>query len=181
MGSARCGQQLNKRRQNTSSSLANQNGSHIYSSYCNGLLKIIEFRRVLSFGQTRKLSQYRFDYNNGLPGWVLLLERGYGPLKAAEYFFTLLPPAIPDGVFEIFEENGIASASISQVHKAKLWPKDGKPEKESDGLRSKFESQMLASRWNGILALIVWSCGCSSRHLTPLFISLSVSRLPFSP
>ncbi|KAF8804978.1 hypothetical protein BYT27DRAFT_7213536 [Phlegmacium glaucopus] len=37
------------------------------------------------------------------------------------------------GVFEIFEENAVASARIAQVHKAKLWPRmglDGKPSKE---------------------------------------------------
>ncbi|KZP12439.1 ABC1-domain-containing protein [Athelia psychrophila] len=33
------------------------------------------------------------------------------------------PPSGPDGVFEIFEEEAVASASIAQVHKAKL--KDG--------------------------------------------------------
>ncbi|KDR78104.1 hypothetical protein GALMADRAFT_245116 [Galerina marginata CBS 339.88] len=43
------------------------------------------------------------------------------------------PPSGPDGVFEIFEEQAVASASIAQVHKAKLWPRvraDGKPETE---------------------------------------------------
>ncbi|KAL1740934.1 hypothetical protein HDZ31DRAFT_17, partial [Schizophyllum fasciatum] len=30
------------------------------------------------------------------------------------------PPSGPDGVFEVFEENAVASASIAQVHKAKL-------------------------------------------------------------
>ncbi|KAJ7594036.1 ABC1 family-domain-containing protein [Mycena floridula] len=33
-------------------------------------------------------------------------------------------PAGPGGVFEIFEEQAIASASIAQVHKAKLWGED---------------------------------------------------------
>ncbi|KAF9005222.1 ABC1 family-domain-containing protein [Cyathus striatus] len=43
------------------------------------------------------------------------------------------PPDGPGGVFEIFEEKAVASASIAQVHKAKLWPRigpDGKPEPE---------------------------------------------------
>ncbi|KAF9466710.1 atypical/ABC1/ABC1-B protein kinase [Collybia nuda] len=35
------------------------------------------------------------------------------------------PPSGPGGVFEIFEQDAIASASIAQVHKAKLWPIDG--------------------------------------------------------
>uniref|UniRef100_A0A8H7XXN5 ABC1 atypical kinase-like domain-containing protein n=1 Tax=Psilocybe cubensis TaxID=181762 RepID=A0A8H7XXN5_PSICU len=32
------------------------------------------------------------------------------------------PPSGPNGVFEVFEEKAVASASIAQVHKAKLWP-----------------------------------------------------------
>lgn len=32
------------------------------------------------------------------------------------------PPSGPGGVFEVFEETAVASASIAQVHKAKLWP-----------------------------------------------------------
>ncbi|KAI0751690.1 ABC1-domain-containing protein [Daedaleopsis nitida] len=35
------------------------------------------------------------------------------------------PPAGPDGVFEIFEEQAAASASIAQVHRAKLKTEDG--------------------------------------------------------
>ncbi|KZT69737.1 ABC1-domain-containing protein [Daedalea quercina L-15889] len=35
------------------------------------------------------------------------------------------PPAGPDGVFEVFEERAAASASIAQVHRAKLKPEDG--------------------------------------------------------
>ncbi|KZT04793.1 ABC1-domain-containing protein [Laetiporus sulphureus 93-53] len=35
------------------------------------------------------------------------------------------PPAGPDGIFEIFEEQAAASASIAQVHRAKLKPDDG--------------------------------------------------------
>ncbi|GLB42784.1 putative ABC1 family protein [Lyophyllum shimeji] len=35
------------------------------------------------------------------------------------------PPSGPGGVFEIFEEKAVASASIAQVHKAKLWPAPG--------------------------------------------------------
>lgn len=37
-------------------------------------------------------------------------------------------PSGPDGVFEIFEEEAVASASIAQVHKAKLWPVEGDTE-----------------------------------------------------
>ncbi|KAG5652944.1 hypothetical protein H0H81_003021 [Sphagnurus paluster] len=38
------------------------------------------------------------------------------------------PPSGPGGVFEIFEEQAVASASIAQVHKAKLWPAPGDTE-----------------------------------------------------
>lgn len=38
------------------------------------------------------------------------------------------PPDGPEGVFEIFEEEAVASASVAQVHKAKLWPKLGQKE-----------------------------------------------------
>lgn len=35
------------------------------------------------------------------------------------------PPAGPDGIFEEFEETAVASASVAQVHKAKLKSPDG--------------------------------------------------------
>ena len=34
------------------------------------------------------------------------------------------PPSGPNGMFEVFEEDAIASASIAQVHRAKLWGND---------------------------------------------------------
>ena len=43
------------------------------------------------------------------------------------------PPSGPGGVFEIFEEKAVASASIAQVHKAKLWPRIGQDGKEVEG------------------------------------------------
>lgn len=40
------------------------------------------------------------------------------------------PPSGPGGMFEIFQEEAVASASIAQVHKAKLWPtKEGEEER----------------------------------------------------
>ena len=38
------------------------------------------------------------------------------------------PPSGPGGAFEIFEEKADASASIAQVHKAKMWPAEGETE-----------------------------------------------------
>ena len=35
------------------------------------------------------------------------------------------PPAGPEGIFEVFEEEAAASASIAQVHRAKLRTDDG--------------------------------------------------------
>ncbi|KAI0821036.1 ABC1-domain-containing protein [Irpex lacteus] len=35
------------------------------------------------------------------------------------------PPAGPDGIFEVFEEQAVASASVAQVHRAKLKSEDG--------------------------------------------------------
>jgi aarF domain-containing kinase len=40
------------------------------------------------------------------------------------------PPAGPDGVFEVFEEKAVASASIAQVHRAKLKPRPGDIEEQ---------------------------------------------------
>ncbi|KAG6837591.1 hypothetical protein H0H93_007005 [Arthromyces matolae] len=40
------------------------------------------------------------------------------------------PPDGPGGVFEIFEEQAVASASIAQVHRAKLWPQPGDTEEK---------------------------------------------------
>ncbi|KAF4565629.1 hypothetical protein EYR36_002205 [Pleurotus pulmonarius] len=40
------------------------------------------------------------------------------------------PPSGPGGVFEIFEEQSVAAASIAQVHRAKLWPSEGHTEEK---------------------------------------------------
>ncbi len=40
------------------------------------------------------------------------------------------PPSGPGGVFEIFEEQSVAAASIAQVHRAKLWPSEGDTEEK---------------------------------------------------
>ena len=40
------------------------------------------------------------------------------------------PPSGPGGVFEVFNQEAMASASIAQVHKAKLWPRPGDTEEK---------------------------------------------------
>ena len=39
-------------------------------------------------------------------------------------------PSGPGGVFEVFNQEATASASIAQVHKAKLWPRPGDTEEK---------------------------------------------------
>jgi aarF domain-containing kinase len=41
------------------------------------------------------------------------------------------PPSGPGGMFEYFDDQAIASASIAQVHKARMWPEPG--EKDGEG------------------------------------------------
>lgn len=72
------------------------------------------------------------------------------------------PPSGPDGVFEIFEETAVASASIAQVHKAKLWPQigpDGKPEKEEQWVAVKVQKPDVSHQMNwdlGAYRLVMW-------------------------
>jgi aarF domain-containing kinase len=40
------------------------------------------------------------------------------------------PPSGPGGMFEYFDEHAVASASIAQVHKARMWPGPGETEGE---------------------------------------------------
>jgi aarF domain-containing kinase len=72
------------------------------------------------------------------------------------------PPSGPGGVFEVFEENAVASASIAQVHKAKLWPQigpDGKPEKEEKWVAVKVQKPDVSTQMNwdlGAYRLVMW-------------------------
>ena len=72
------------------------------------------------------------------------------------------PPSGPDGVFEIFEEKAVASASIAQVHKAKLWPRigaDGKPEKEERWVAVKVQKPDVGKQmeWDlGAYRMVMW-------------------------
>ncbi|KAF8152294.1 ABC1 family-domain-containing protein [Crassisporium funariophilum] len=72
------------------------------------------------------------------------------------------PPSGPGGVFEIFEENAVASASIAQVHKAKLWPRigaDGQPEKEERWVAVKVQKPdvSIQMEWDlGAYRVVMW-------------------------
>ncbi|KAJ4490481.1 ABC1 family-domain-containing protein [Lentinula aciculospora] len=67
------------------------------------------------------------------------------------------PPSGPDGVFEIFEEQAIASASIAQVHKAKLWPLPG--DTEDKWVAVKIQKPDVAKQMNwdlGVYRLVMY-------------------------
>ncbi|KDR71734.1 hypothetical protein GALMADRAFT_253465 [Galerina marginata CBS 339.88] len=72
------------------------------------------------------------------------------------------PPSGPGGVFEIFEEEAVASASIAQVHKAKLWPRigaDGEPETEERWVAVKVQKPDVSTQmeWDlGAYRLVMW-------------------------
>ncbi|KAH9481461.1 ABC1 family protein lscO [Psilocybe cubensis] len=72
------------------------------------------------------------------------------------------PPSGPGGVFEIFEEKAVASASIAQVHKAKLWPRvlpDGTLEKEERWVAVKVQKPDVAKQmvWDlGAYRAVMW-------------------------
>lgn len=72
------------------------------------------------------------------------------------------PPCGPGGVFEVFEEEATASASIAQVHKAKLWPRigpDGTPEKEERWVAVKVQKPDVSKQmeWDlGAYRIVMW-------------------------
>lgn len=72
------------------------------------------------------------------------------------------PPSGPDGVFEVFEEKAVASASIAQVHKAKLWPRigpDGQPEKKERWVAVKVQKPDVSTQmeWDlGAYRAVMW-------------------------
>lgn len=67
------------------------------------------------------------------------------------------PPSGPNGVFEVFEEKAVASASIAQVHKAKMWPVQG--EKEGRWVAVKIQKPDVAKQtyWDlKTYAFVMW-------------------------
>ena len=67
------------------------------------------------------------------------------------------PPCGPDGVFEIFEKNAIASASIAQVHKAKLWPSLGDTEEKWVAVKVQKPDVGKQMEWDlGVYRAVMW-------------------------
>ncbi|KAJ7762792.1 ABC1 family-domain-containing protein [Mycena maculata] len=67
------------------------------------------------------------------------------------------PPSGPGGMFEYFDEKAIASASIAQVHKARMWPEPG--EKEGQWVAVKIQKPAVAKQteWDlGAYRVVMW-------------------------
>ncbi|KAJ6607914.1 ABC1 family-domain-containing protein [Mycena sp. CBHHK59/15] len=69
------------------------------------------------------------------------------------------PPSGPGGVFEYFDEQAIASASIAQVHKARMWPGPGEAEGEGQWVAVKVQKPAVAKQteWDlGAYRIVMW-------------------------
>ncbi|KAG6825667.1 hypothetical protein H0H92_002909, partial [Tricholoma furcatifolium] len=67
------------------------------------------------------------------------------------------PPCGPGGVFEIFEEKAVASASIAQVHKAKLWPQPGDTEEKWVAVKIQKPDVAQQMEWDlGAYRAVMW-------------------------
>ncbi|KAJ7130795.1 ABC1 family-domain-containing protein [Mycena crocata] len=69
------------------------------------------------------------------------------------------PPSGPDGMFEYFDEKAIASASIAQVHKARLWPAPGEAEGEGQWVAVKVQKPDVGKQteWDlGAYRVVMW-------------------------
>ncbi|KAJ3535843.1 hypothetical protein NM688_g6922 [Phlebia brevispora] len=68
-------------------------------------------------------------------------------------------PAGPDGIFEIFEEEAVASASIAQVHRAKLKSADGEGGGEGEWVAVKVQKPSVSKQAEWDLAafrVVMW-------------------------
>ncbi|KAF8910272.1 ABC1 family-domain-containing protein [Mucidula mucida] len=66
-------------------------------------------------------------------------------------------PSGPNGVFQIFDENAIASASIAQVHKAKLWPSPHDPEGQWVAVKIQKPAVAKQTEWDlGAYRMVLW-------------------------
>ncbi|KAG7442157.1 ABC1-domain-containing protein [Guyanagaster necrorhizus] len=67
------------------------------------------------------------------------------------------PPGGPNGVFEFFDENAIASASIAQVHKAKLWPVQGDTQERWVAVKVQKPAVSIQTEWDlGAYRMVMW-------------------------
>ncbi|KAG7085810.1 hypothetical protein E1B28_003348 [Marasmius oreades] len=67
------------------------------------------------------------------------------------------PPAGPNGIFEVFEEEAVASASIAQVHKAKLRPVEGDTEEKWVAVKVQKPAVAKQMNWDlGAYRLVMW-------------------------
>ncbi len=67
------------------------------------------------------------------------------------------PPSGPNGVFEFFDENAIASASIAQVHKAKLWPAPGDTQEHWVAVKVQKPAVSKQTEWDlGAYRIVMW-------------------------
>ncbi|KAJ6579517.1 ABC1 family-domain-containing protein [Mycena vulgaris] len=69
------------------------------------------------------------------------------------------PPSGPGGIFEYFDEHAMASASIAQVHKARMWPGPGEAEGEGQWVAVKVQKPAVAKQteWDlGAYRIVMW-------------------------
>ncbi|KAJ7911061.1 ABC1-domain-containing protein [Mycena leptocephala] len=69
------------------------------------------------------------------------------------------PPSGPGGMFEYFDEHAVASASIAQVHKARMWPGPGETEGEGQWVAVKIQKPAVAKQteWDlGAYRIVMW-------------------------
>ncbi|KAJ7755229.1 ABC1 family-domain-containing protein [Mycena metata] len=68
-------------------------------------------------------------------------------------------PSGPGGVFEYFDEQAVASASIAQVHKARMWPGPGQAEGEGEWVAVKVQKPAVGKQteWDlGAYRIVMW-------------------------
>ncbi|KAJ7190215.1 ABC1 family-domain-containing protein [Mycena pura] len=66
-------------------------------------------------------------------------------------------PSGPGGVFEYFDENAIASASIAQVHKARMWPEPGETEGQWVAVKIQKPDVAKQTEWDlGAYRIVMW-------------------------
>ncbi|KAK7053810.1 ABC1 domain-containing protein [Favolaschia claudopus] len=67
------------------------------------------------------------------------------------------PPSGPGGVFEYFDEQAMASASIAQVHKARTWPEPGQAEGEWVAVKVQKPAVAKQMEWDlGAYRMVMW-------------------------